>query len=93
MTKDIKRTLALIVIAGAFIGLTGCATTGDLDSARADLQSQIDRLSADVATAKSDAASANAKANEALNTANEANRRSMDTSEKIDRMFKKTMQK
>ena len=93
MTQDIKRKLVLVVATGAFIGLTGCATTGDLDSARGDLQSQIDRLSADVATAKSDAAAANAKADEAVNIANEANRRSMDTAEKIDRMFKKTMQK
>ncbi|SEN54138.1 Lpp/OprI family alanine-zipper lipoprotein [Nitrosomonas marina] len=93
MTRDIKRTLALVVTAGAFIGVTGCATTGDLDSTRADLQTQIDRLSADVAAAKSDAAAANAKANDAVNIANEANRRSMDTAEKIDRMFKKSMQK
>ena len=93
MTQNIKHKLALIVTIGAFIGLTGCASTGDLDSARADLQSQIDRLSADVATARSDAAAANAKADEAVNTANEANRRSMDTAEKIDRMFRKTMQK
>ncbi|MCP5245073.1 MAG: hypothetical protein H6937_03545 [Burkholderiales bacterium] len=93
MTQNIKHKLALIVTVGVFIGLTGCASTGDLDSARADLQSQIDRLSADVASARSDAASANAKADNAVNTANEANRRSMDTAEKIDRMFRKTMQK
>ena len=93
MKQDIKRTLALVVTMGAIIGLTGCATTGDLDSARTDLQSQIDRLSSDVAAAKSDAAAANAKANDAINIANEANRRSMDTEEKIDRMFRKTMQK
>ncbi len=92
-TKRTLRTLTLVASIGAFIGLTGCATTGDVDSARADLQSQIDRLSADVASAKSDAAAANAKANDAINIANEANRRSMDTAEKIDRMFKKTMQK
>ncbi|GJL74316.1 MAG TPA: Lpp/OprI family alanine-zipper lipoprotein [Nitrosomonas sp.] len=93
MTQDIKRTLALIVTTGAFIGLTGCATTGDLDSTRGDLQAQIDRLSADVSATKSEAAAANAKANDAVNIANEANRRSMDTAEKIDRMFRKTMQK
>ena len=93
MVKSIKRTLLLAVTAGAFIVLTGCATTEDLSNARADLQSQIDQLRSDVASAKSDAASANARANEAVSIAHEANNRSKDTAEKIDRMFRKTMQK
>ena len=93
MVKSIKRTLAVAITAGAFIVLTGCATTDDLSATRADLQSQIDQLRSDVASAKSDAAAANAKANEAVSIANEANNRSRDTAEKIDRMFKKAMQK
>ncbi len=93
MTRDIKRMLALIVSAGAFIAVTGCATTEELNALRADLQSQIDNMSADVAAAKSDAAAANAKSNDAINMANESNRCCMDTNEKIDRMFKKSMQK
>jgi murein lipoprotein len=80
------RKLALAVIVGAFVGLTGCASTGQL-------QELEDRLKGDIAAAKADAAAASAKANEALGVANEANRRSMDTESKIDRMFKKAMHK
>jgi outer membrane murein-binding lipoprotein Lpp len=93
MIKNIKRALVLAVTAGTFIVLTGCATTEDLSKTRADLQSQIDQLRSDVSSAKSDAAAANARSNEAVSIANEANNRSRDTAEKIDRMFKKTMQK
>lgn len=80
------RKLALAIIVGAFVGLTGCASTGQL-------QELEDRLKGDIAAAKADAAAASAKANEALSVANEANRRSMDTESKIDRMFKKAMHK
>lgn len=80
------RKLMLAVIVGAFVGLTGCASTGQL-------QELEDRLKGDIAAAKADAAAASAKANEALGVANEANRRSMDTESKIDRMFKKAMHK
>ena len=93
MFKNVKRTLVLIVTSGALIGLTGCATTDDLNTTRSDLQSQIDQLRSDVSSAKSDAASANSRASEAISIANEANNRSKDTAEKIDRMFKKSMQK
>lgn len=96
MTKDIKRTARMFTLtatASAIIGLAGCATTGDLDTTRTDLQSQIDNLRSEVSSAQSEAAAANSKANEAVNIANEANRRSMDTETKIDRMFKKTMEK
>ncbi len=93
MTRYIKRTLALAVITGAFITMTGCATMEELNDLRADLQSQIDGMKSDVAAAKSDAASANAKSNDAVNLANEANRCCIHTNEEIDRMFKKSMQK
>ncbi len=87
--KSTTRMLTLAVITGAFVVLSGCASTGTVDN----LQSQIDAIKSDVATAKADAASANAKANEALNAANAANARAMETDVKIDRMFRKTMQK
>ena len=87
--KATTRMLTLAVVTGAFVVLSGCASTSTTDS----LQSQIDAIKADVAAAKADAASANAKANEALNAANAANTRAMETDTKIDRMFKKTMQK
>lgn len=87
------RKLTVAVIAGAFIGLTGCATTGQLQELEDRLKGDIAAAKADAAAAKADAAAANAKANEALGVANEANRRSMDVESKIDRMFKKAMHK
>ena len=90
------RILTLAAVIGAVGGLSGCATSGRVD----DLQAQVNALAADTAEAKSEATAANAKASEALNaansavnTANDANRRSMETEEKIDRMFKKAMHK
>lgn len=92
MTKKIKhpvRVLTVAALAGAFIGLTGCATTGQFD----ELQNKINAAAADAAAAKSEAAAASAKANDAMRIADEANRRSMETESKIDRMFKKAMYK
>jgi len=82
MKEKIKHSIRMVAIAGAFIGLTGCATTGQLASAKND-----------AAAAKAEAAAASAKANDAVRIADEANRRSMDTEAKIDRMFKKAMHK
>jgi len=92
MNKRIKRQFRLLTIAaatGALIGLSGCASTGDLDN----LQSQINAAAADAAAAKANAAAASSKADQAFNTAMEANKRSMDTEAKIDNMFKKAMHK
>lgn len=87
------RLFSLAVIVGAFVGLSGCASTSTTD----DLQSQINAIQADVATAKADAAAANAKATEAMSIANQANSKAISTeadiNARIDRMFKKTMQK
>ncbi len=94
-TKNIRK-IGLTALAGALIGLSGCATTEQVDN----LQSQIDSLKSDVAAARSEAASVSAKADDAIETsniavgvANEANRRSIETESKIDRMFKKAMHK
>lgn len=92
MDKRIKRQFRLLTIAaatGALIGLSGCASTGDIES----LQSQINAAAADAAAAKSAAAAASSKADQAYNTAMEANKRSIDTEAKIDNMFKKAMHK
>ncbi len=92
MKEKIKhpvRILTLAVIAGAFIGLTGCATTAQFD----ELQAKINAAAADASAAKAEAAAASAKANDAIRIADEANRRSMETESKIDRMFKKAMHK
>ncbi len=96
MNKRIKRQLRLLTIAaatGAFIGLSGCASTSDFDSLQSQLNAQINAAAADAAAAKAEAAAASAKADQAFNTAMEANKRSMDTEAKIDNMFKKAMHK
>lgn len=92
MKEKIKhpvRMFTLAAMASAFIGLTGCATTGQLE----ELQTKVNAVAADAAAAKAEAAAANAKASDAIRIADEANRRSMDTESKIDRMFKKAMHK
>lgn len=106
INEKIKRqfsVLTLVALTGVFLGLSGCATTGQFD----DLQRQINAVAADASAAKAlavankaEAASANARANEAINAANsaintakEANARSIETETKIDRMFKKAMHK
>jgi murein lipoprotein len=88
-TKHQLRVLTLVLLAGAYGGLTGCATTGDLDK----LSARVDAVAADAAAAKTDAAQAKAMAQDALNTANEAKASSDATEMKIDRMFKKAMYK
>jgi murein lipoprotein len=88
-TKNRLRVLTLVMLAGTYAGLTGCATTGDLDA----LSARVDAVEADAAAAKAQAGEAKAMAQDALNTANEANARSQETETKIDRMFKKAMYK
>ncbi len=92
MKEKIKhpvRMLTLAAMAGAFIGLTGCATTGQLE----ELQTKVNAVAADAAAAKAEATAASAKANDAIRIADEANKRSIETESKIDRMFKKAMHK
>ena len=87
------RKLTMAVIAGAFIGLTGCATTGQLQELEDRLKGDIAAAKADAAAAKSDAAAARADAAAANNTANQALGAANDANSKIDRMFKKAMHK
>ena len=70
-----SRMLALVAVAGIFAGLAGCATNGDLDK----LRSEVNQNKSDIAAANSNAASANATAQEALTTANEAKSTADDT--------------
>ena len=93
MKEKIKHSIRMVAIAGAFIGLTGCATTGQLEEHQAKVAADITSAKNDAAAAKAEAAAASAKANDAVRIADEANRRSMDTEAKIDRMFKKAMHK
>jgi murein lipoprotein len=84
-----SRVLVLVAVAGVFAGLSGCATTGDLDA----LKSQVNQNTADIATANKNASDAKAMSQEALTTANQANSTAEDTASKLDRMFKKSMYK
>lgn len=80
-------TTGLILV--ALTGITGCATTSDLDALRAEVQKSnetANQAAADAASAREDAAAAKAAAEKARDTAQETN-------EKLDRMFKKSMYK
>jgi murein lipoprotein len=96
-TRDARSRLpalaAAIVLAA---GLSGCATTSELNSLKEQVdaaQSAADAARADAAAARQEAADARALAEQAMSTANDA-KASADASEaKIDRMFKKAMYK
>lgn len=92
MKNQIKiSTIALVV------GLaTGCATNSDIE----DLQSQVNGLDASVKQASSDAASAQAAAADAASkagaaeaAANRAAQLSEATNNKLDRRFRRSMNK
>ena len=84
-----SRVLALLAVAGVYAGLSGCASTGDLDA----LKSEVNQNKADIAAANQTASDAKAMAQEALDTANEAKSTADDTASKLDRVFKKSMYK
>ena len=93
--KALKHLAKAALITG-IVGLTACASTGDLDA----LRTEVDAASAEASAARTEAAAARAEAAEAKEmaanataTANEAKAISVDTETKIDRMFKKAMHK
>ena len=95
MNEKMKYVFTVAALS-AFVALSGCATTGQLE----ELKHELNAVKADANEAKVSAARANAAANEAkdtanraLSTANEANARSIETETKIDRMFKRAMHK
>ena len=81
MRNSLKTTAAAFMIV-AVTGLTGCATTRDLDV----LKMQVEKAQATADAAAAAAASAQATADEALACCH-AN------TEKMDRMFKQSMNK
>jgi murein lipoprotein len=92
----VMQTIAQSVLIAGVVGLSACATTGDLDA----LSKKVDAASAEASAARSEASAARAEAAEAKTmaasataTANEAKATSQDTETKIDRMFKKAMHK
>ncbi|MBM9510997.1 Lpp/OprI family alanine-zipper lipoprotein [Desulfogranum marinum] len=90
-----RHTIAVLALFIA-IGLTGCATTKDLDAVR--LQAQQANQTADAALktaeeAKAIAQEAKTIAQNANAMAQDADATSKTTESKIDRMFKKAMYK
>ena len=88
ITNQLQKVAMVSLVAG-LIGLTDCATTGELDKVKAHINS----VEAEANAARAEAAEAKAMAAEAVAIANEANATSADTEMKIDRMFKKAMHK
>ncbi len=72
---------------------SGCATKGYVNEQIAKAQSGIDSAGASASAAASKADAATATANEALAAAKAAQQCCVDTNEKIDRMFQKSMLK
>lgn len=83
------RTVLMTVAAGAALTLTGCASTGDLNQLRAQVQHA--QQTADQAQQTANAAQTTANA--AKQTAEQAKQTAQDTNQRIDRMFKKSMRK
>lgn len=81
MRNSLKTTAAAFMLVAA-TGLTGCATTRDLDT----LKVQVERAQSTADSAAAAAAKAQATADEALACCH-AN------TEKMDRMFKQSMNK
>jgi murein lipoprotein len=80
--RNFYKTMATGVMVVALAGATGCATTRDLDV----LKAEVDRANATANQAAADAAAAKATADAAQQCCNATN-------EKLDRMFKASMQK
>lgn len=71
----------------------GCATKGYVNEQVAQAKSAADSAQATASAASSKADAAGSAANEALAAAKAAQQCCVDTNEKIDRMFKKSMLK
>ena len=89
MVKIYKHVLAASAM-GLLLALsTGCATTKQVNEAR----TLAEEAKMQAAAAERTANNAKAAADAAMRKAEEAERCCHDTNEKIDRMFKKSMQK
>lgn len=86
----------LILMLSATVGIAGCATTQQIEQLQADVQKAMERAASAQATADTamkEAAAARAAAERAEQAALDAKAAAEATDEKIDRMFKKTMNK
>lgn len=87
--RNLYKTMTAGAMLVALAGATGCATTGDLDALRAE----VDKVSATASQAAADASAAKRDAAAAKMAAEKAAAEASATNEKLDRMFKKSMQK
>ena len=94
--RNALQRLAQAAFIVGVVGLTACASTGDLDTLRTEVDAANTEASAaraEASAARAEAAEAKAMAENATATANEAKAISENTETKIDRMFKKAMHK
>jgi murein lipoprotein len=87
--KRVKNKTAAILMTVSLAGLTGCASTSDLEA----LQAQVDKANSAASQAAADAAEAKRDAAAARTAAEQARDSAAETNEKLDRMFKKSMYK
>jgi len=95
MKQPVSKLLFALFLALS-LGLAGCATTQQVEQLQADVKQAMDRAASAEATAnaaKQEAAAARAAAERAEQAAMDAKAAAEATDEKIDRMFKKTMNK
>ncbi len=83
------RIFKPLAVAAVVFAIAGCASNQELQT----LRGEVDGLKADVAAAQADAAEAKVSAQRAEQAAEGARMQSMETNEKIDRMFKQSMYK
>lgn len=95
MKNPLKQVL-LILVLSLSVTAAGCATTQDLEKVQSDVKAAMDRAASAEATAnaaRQEAAAARTAAERAEQAALAAKAAAEATDEKIDRMFKKTMNK
>jgi hypothetical protein len=103
MKKTIANTLKVGAAALFLVAASGCATTKDVEAAKAAAdsaaqaasaaQKAADAAASAASSAKSSADSAQSTANQALQAAQSSQACCDATNEKIDRMFKKSVSK
>lgn len=96
MNRKSMRILLIPMVVMAVVAASGCATTQDMEKLQADVQTAMDRAANAQSTADAaltEARAARAAAERAEQAALEARAAAQATDEKIDRMFKKTMNK
>ena len=87
--RKIYKAISTGAMLAVLAGTTGCATHGDLDELIAEIDkvnTTANQAASEASAAKRDAAAAKTAAEQARDAANETN-------EKLDRMFKQSMQK